>query len=68
MSVPDRRPLVTAEELFELRDDGRRYELVEGESIPMTPAGARHGTIAFRIGLVAVVFTATAVRSRRGSG
>ena len=49
MAVPDRRPLVTAEELFELLEDGSRYELVEGELIPMTPAGARHGAIAFRI-------------------
>ena len=52
MAVPDRHPVMTAEELFELPDDGCRYELVEGELIPMTPAGARHGTIAFRIGLV----------------
>lgn len=49
MAVPDRRPLVTAEELFELPDDGRRFELVGGELIPTTPAGARHGVIAFRI-------------------
>ena len=49
MAVPDQRPLMTAEELFARPDDGRRCELVEGELIPMTPAGARHGAIAFRI-------------------
>ena len=49
MAVPGRRRLTTAEELFELPDDGRRYELVEGELLPMTPAGARHGAVAFRI-------------------
>ena len=49
MAVPQRRSLMTAEELFELSDDGRRYELVEGELIPMTPAGARHSAIAVRV-------------------
>jgi Uma2 family endonuclease len=49
MAVPDRRPPMTAEELFELPDDGSRHELVEGELIPMTPAGARHGAIAVRV-------------------
>ena len=49
MAVPDQRPLMTAEELFELPDDGCRYELLEGALIPMTPAGARHSAIAVRI-------------------
>ena len=49
MAVPDRRRLMTAEELCELPDDGCRYELLEGELIPMTPAGARHSAIAVRI-------------------
>ena len=31
MAVPERRSLMTAEELFELSDDGRRYELVGPE-------------------------------------
>jgi hypothetical protein len=30
---------MTAEELFELPDDGMRHELVEGELRTMTPAG-----------------------------
>lgn len=49
VAVPGRRPLVTAEELFERPDDGGRYELVEGALVPVTPAGARHGAITFRI-------------------
>ena len=49
MAVPDRRRLATAEDLLERPDDGRRYELVEGELIAMTPAGARHGAVAFRL-------------------
>ena len=36
MAVPARRPLMTAEQLFELPDDGYRSELVEGEIVRMT--------------------------------
>ncbi len=36
----------TAQELFELPDDGKRYELVGGELREMVPAGARHGDAA----------------------
>jgi Uma2 family endonuclease len=39
----------TADELFELPDDGSRYELVEGELRRMSPAGAKHGAIIARI-------------------
>ncbi len=35
---------MTAQELLGLPDDGKRYELVEGELREMTPAGARHGS------------------------
>ena len=49
MAVTDGRRLATAEELLERPDDGCRYELVDGELIPMTPAGARRGAIAFRL-------------------
>ena len=49
MAVPERRRLMTAEELFEFPDDGRQYELVAGELIAMTPAGARQGAIAVRV-------------------
>jgi Uma2 family endonuclease len=41
---------MTAEELFELPDDGLRHELVEGELRKMTPAGAEHGRVALLLG------------------
>jgi len=41
---------MTAEELFDLPDDGMRHELVEGELLTMTPAGAEHGRVALRVG------------------
>ena len=50
MAVPARRRLMTAEELFELPDDGCRSELVDGEIIRMTPTGAEHGVLSMRIG------------------
>ena len=42
--------LVTADELFRMRDDGMRRELVDGELHVMTPAGGRHGQVALRVG------------------
>ena len=45
MGVSVRRAQMTAEELFELPDDGWRYELVAGELVRMTPTGAEHGTV-----------------------
>ena len=50
MTVPAPRSLTTAEELFDLADDGGRSELVEGEFIRMTPTGAEAGVVAARIG------------------
>jgi Uma2 family endonuclease len=41
---------MTADELLELPSAGHRYELVEGELKEMTPASARHGRIAMRLG------------------
>lgn len=42
--------LMTADELLAMPDDGaHRYELVRGELITMSPAGARHGAIAARL-------------------
>ena len=42
---------VTADELYDMPDDGFRYELVRGELVKMAPAGAIHGVIGYRIGL-----------------
>lgn len=36
---------VTADELFDLPDDGNRYELVKGELRKMAPTGDEHGEI-----------------------
>jgi Uma2 family endonuclease len=47
LAVP---PLMTAEQLFELPDDGLRHELVEGVLVTMSPAGPRHGRVSLRIG------------------
>ncbi len=38
--------LKTADELLQMPDDGYRYELVRGEVVRLTPAGAEHGVIA----------------------
>ena len=46
------RTLVTADELLRMPDDGRRYELIEGELIEMAPAGLRHGEIAATVALL----------------
>ncbi len=36
---------LSAEDLWNLRDDGMRHELVEGQLRTMTPAGAEHGRV-----------------------
>jgi Uma2 family endonuclease len=36
---------VTAEQLFEMPNDGQRRELVQGEIVSMNPAGSEHGAI-----------------------
>lgn len=43
---------VTAEELCQMPEpsDGSRYELLEGELVQMTAAGARHGVTALAVG------------------
>src|SRR3954451_22747018 len=40
---------MTAEELFQLPDDGLRHELVEGELRTIPPAGFEHGDIALEL-------------------
>lgn len=50
MAVQAPRSPMTAEELFELQDDGGRIELVAGELARMTPTGGAHGALAVRIG------------------
>lgn len=42
--------LFTADDLWRLSKEGKRYELVKGELIEMAPTGARHGRVAIRIG------------------
>lgn len=44
--------LMTADELFVLPDDGRRYELIEGVLNEMSPAGMTHGLTAMRAGAI----------------
>ena len=50
MSTAIAPKLLTAEEYFELPDDGQRTELVAGEVIIMNMPGYRHGRICNRIG------------------
>ena len=52
MAIPAPRSLMTAEELFELPDDGYCYELVDGDLVRMTPAGGEHGVVTARVGHV----------------
>src|SRR5215216_108966 len=42
----------TASELFEMPDDGFRYELVKGELRKMSPAGSEHGAIVVNVTLL----------------
>jgi Uma2 family endonuclease len=41
--------ITTADELYQMPDDGMRYELVRGELRQMNPAGNQHGDITVRI-------------------
>lgn len=42
--------LVTAQDLWDMPNDGYRYELVRGELVKMAPAGAEHGDLGMAIG------------------
>ena len=43
------RTQTTAEDLFNMPEDGFRYELVNGELRKMTPAGSQHGAIVAKL-------------------
>jgi Uma2 family endonuclease len=42
--------LMTADELWNMRPDGMRHELVRGELRTMAPAGFEHGAVGMRLG------------------
>ena len=46
----EEKRLLTAEDLFQMPRGRRRYELVKGGLVEMTPVGPRHGRIALRLG------------------
>jgi Uma2 family endonuclease len=50
--MSENTPLVTAEELARLPDDGYRYELVEGRLVRMSPVNFDHGRIVMQIGFL----------------
>jgi len=50
------KTLTTADELFNMPDDGFRYEVVKGELRRMPPAGSEHGSIAMNLGAVLYQF------------
>ncbi len=43
--------LVTADELFEMPQDGFRYELIKGELRRMSPAGDEHGRVGMELAI-----------------
>jgi Uma2 family endonuclease len=55
--MPVRAAPVTAEELWELPDDGMRRELVRGDLREMTPAGWEHGRVAAAAGALLFAHT-----------
>ncbi len=44
------KTLLTSEDLWKIVADGSRYELSQGEMIPMTPVGIRHGVVVMNLG------------------
>ena len=42
--------LLTAEDLLKLPDDGRFYELLDGELVEMSPPGGAHGKVTLMVG------------------
>ena len=50
--MPGASRLVTAEELERFPSDDRRYELLEGRLVAMTPVGYLHGKTVMRFGFM----------------
>lgn len=50
MATTQSRSRLDADQFFALPDDGKRYELVDGELIEMTTPNIRHQRIAWRLG------------------
>lgn len=50
MNIATQPTLMTANDLWQMPDDGQKYELVAGELIQMPPSGFLHGTIAMSLG------------------
>lgn len=48
--------VMTAADLQKLSDDGLRYELIDGETRAMSPAGNKHGRIAMALGFRLAAF------------
>src|SRR5712692_6764484 len=44
------KTLYTIDDLYHLPDDGRRYELLDGELVEMAPANLHHGDLMLTIG------------------
>lgn len=49
MVTPVQEQRLTAEDLYLLPDDGKRYELVSGDLVRMAATGGQHGIIASRL-------------------
>src|SRR5688572_26184421 len=47
---------ISADELFQMPDDGNRYELVRGRLVRVDPAGSKSSIVTRRIGTVIDVF------------
>jgi Uma2 family endonuclease len=57
MAPRDRTPkLLTAEHLYSIAEDGRTYELDEGELVVMEPPVPEHGRVELRIGALLFAF------------
>src|SRR5688572_17467361 len=61
--------LMTAEELFNLPDDGyHRYELIEGELLTMSPPGAQHGSALSNLSGLLYIYVTTNMLGRLYAG